>query len=147
MKRWEPIPGNRFVDLYNNKEITVQDVFGKAYHVKEELLQYPMRSVDDSRQLSEELDLEDLSSNSPTLQHKLVKKVREVKNVVEEFKATRSLKKSSGFVGGAYGPSYGDLLYGQESPSTDIRQIRTRISQGVQDVDNDEEERLMRSLG
>ena len=91
--------------------------------------------------------MEDLSSNSPTLQHKLVKKVREVKNVVEEFKATRSLKKSSGFVGGAYGPSYGDLLYGQESPSTDIRQIRTRISQGVQDVDNDEEERLMRSLG
>ena len=86
-------------------------MFGKAYHVKEELLQYPLRSIDDSRQMSEELDLEDLSSNSPTLQQKLVKKVREVKNVAEEFKVTRGLKKSSAFVGSGLVPSFNNLLY------------------------------------
>jgi len=35
-RRWEPIPNNRAVSLANNKEVYIQDVFGKPIHLREE---------------------------------------------------------------------------------------------------------------
>lgn len=119
VKRWEPIAGNRIVDLVNSKEITVEDIFGKANHMREEVLQFPPRTLnDDSRHLSEDLEFEDLSSSSPTLKAKLVKKVREVKNVADEYKSTRILKKHTQ-TGMNLTSSF--LLLQPESPTADIR--------------------------
>lgn len=94
-KRWEPIAGNRIIDLLNNKEVTIEDVFGDPHHLREELTLYKSRKSQEliSEEVSADFGSSDLFCESPAYGQKVVKKVRELKNVAEQYNQIKQQKK------------------------------------------------------
>ena len=75
--------GNRTIDILKVKEVLIEDIYGRPNHIREEVVQCEYQMQDMSQAPSEDFSSE--HSLSPDINSKIIKKVREVNNVVEKY--------------------------------------------------------------